>query len=980
MHNTLLPMTLLVAACAMPRPVPPPAPLATDRTGVSEPESTPLLDDRAYRIVRLDNGLTAMLVSDPDTSMTAAAMSVRTGHYDNPDDRPGLAHFLEHMLFLGTETYPGADAFDAYLAGHGGTSNGWTDDEATLYRFAVSPGGFDGALHRLSHFFIDPSFNPQSVRQEVRAIESEYRLHIKDRGKRRYAALDQTVHPDHPARRFAIGSLETLSDRQGNRVIDDLRAFYDEFYTAQHMYLAVVGTHSLDILEGQVRSWFAKVPQSDALPGRRERPQPYSDAYLGVRIDLQQLEDVHSLQLEWPIPERVGAGPEEPASLIIDVLGDEGPGSLFAQLSERNWLTSLNAYRSDGLDGGSDLFVLNMELTREGAERIEDITAACFAAIQTLRDQPMPAHLAGEVTSLSQLRFDFASPMDAETLAETLAEGMLQFPPEAVLEAGRQSPASDPAKTTELLDRLTVERLRVIVEGPALDDNNLRAPYYDVPYRMRSLEPEEQARFMAGSDLEVQLPTPNPWIPTQTRMMTHETAEHPMLLSPTATTPEGVTIWSSPAAVWRTPRIVTLLTHHTSTVGHETPQERIIAAIYSNLLDKHLVDFAYRVKLAHSSYFFSALSVGIQLKVEGWSEIQEDLVEGILTNARSFVPKEEDFEDVKAETLQKWRNSLHVPPGDRVSMATQKAPYPQALDIPVWIDGLENISFAEVLAFAEACWRPGNLKVVTYGNVNESQSRSLAATAAQYLEVSPNLEVHQYKQLQWLPEGTERTLELDVDHDDSAISMMYMGPSGTNEWARWILMSSLLSEPFFHNLRTQQQLGYRVSLHPIQPLRVPGMLLTIQSSRVGPSVLLKRIDRFLSTVPKRLTRMDPEVFASSRQALVDQWREPPNTFAAGSGLAATTVTWMDTDNAFYRSAADALEQVTQEELVELAERLFATSSPTRMVTWSVGRSHAKDPLKGTGHCRDQACVSDAMELVFSRDFAQLQPTGSPESH
>ena len=72
--------------------------------------------------------------------------------------------------------------------------------------------------------------------------------------------------------------------------------------------------------------------------------------------------------------------------------------------------------------------------------------------------------------------------------------------------------------------------------------------------------------------------------------------------------------------------------------------------------------------------------------------------------------------------------------------------------------------------------------------------------------------------------------------------------------------------------------------------------------------------------------------------------------------------------------------MTQEELVELAERLFATSSPTRMVTWSVGRSHAKDPLKGTGHCRDQACVSDAMELVVSRDFAQLQPTGSPESH
>ena len=153
MRHFLLPVTALLAACAKPVPLPPPAPLAADRTGVSEPATIPPLDDRAYRILRLDNGFTAMLVSDPDTPTTAAALSVRAGSYDEPDDRAGLAHFLEHMLFLGTETYPEAGGFDAYLARYGGSSNAWTDDEATLYYFAVSPSGFDGALHRLSRFF-----------------------------------------------------------------------------------------------------------------------------------------------------------------------------------------------------------------------------------------------------------------------------------------------------------------------------------------------------------------------------------------------------------------------------------------------------------------------------------------------------------------------------------------------------------------------------------------------------------------------------------------------------------------------------------------------------------------------------------------------------------------------------------------------------------------------------------------------------------
>jgi insulysin len=60
-------------------------------------------DSRSYRCIILENGLQVLLISDKDTDKAAAAMDVHVGHFSDPGDIPGLAHFLEHLLFMGTE-------------------------------------------------------------------------------------------------------------------------------------------------------------------------------------------------------------------------------------------------------------------------------------------------------------------------------------------------------------------------------------------------------------------------------------------------------------------------------------------------------------------------------------------------------------------------------------------------------------------------------------------------------------------------------------------------------------------------------------------------------------------------------------------------------------------------------------------------------------------------------------------------------------
>ena len=77
------------------------------------------------------------LISDPDVKVAGASINVFAGSLNEPEELPGLAHFLEHMLFMGTEKYPEENAFMDYLNSNGEETNAWTADYSTNYHFEI---------------------------------------------------------------------------------------------------------------------------------------------------------------------------------------------------------------------------------------------------------------------------------------------------------------------------------------------------------------------------------------------------------------------------------------------------------------------------------------------------------------------------------------------------------------------------------------------------------------------------------------------------------------------------------------------------------------------------------------------------------------------------------------------------------------------------------------------------------------------------
>ena len=153
------------------------------------PFTIPRVDEYAYRLVTLDNGIQALLVHDPTTDKAAAACDVseepnifasrhgvlaaaataapthspcptprsaplhpqvRVGSLSDPSDVPGLAHFVEHMLFYSSEKYQEEDAYSKFIQEHGGHTNAYTANESTNYHFDVN-WSYEGTISISEH-------------------------------------------------------------------------------------------------------------------------------------------------------------------------------------------------------------------------------------------------------------------------------------------------------------------------------------------------------------------------------------------------------------------------------------------------------------------------------------------------------------------------------------------------------------------------------------------------------------------------------------------------------------------------------------------------------------------------------------------------------------------------------------------------------------------------------------------------------------
>jgi insulysin len=191
------------------------------------------------------------------------------------DDLPGLAHFCEHMLFLGTSRFPDEADYKRYLSEHSGSSNAYTylfspillscprskpalpssssSLEETNYHFDCTPAGLPDALARHSQFFTSPLFLPSCTERELNAVDSEFRRNLQLDARRLFQLGKATTSRKAGSVywKFGTGSKQTLWDEPCTREVDvrqRLLQWYGEHYSANLMSLVIISTRMFLLL------------------------------------------------------------------------------------------------------------------------------------------------------------------------------------------------------------------------------------------------------------------------------------------------------------------------------------------------------------------------------------------------------------------------------------------------------------------------------------------------------------------------------------------------------------------------------------------------------------------------------------------------------------------------------------------------------------------------------------------------------------
>ncbi|MDG2077313.1 MAG: insulinase family protein, partial [Arenicellales bacterium] len=484
-------------------------------------------DHRVYEALVLSNGLRVVLISDPTTDKAAASLDLNVGSGSDPDDREGLAHLLEHMLFLGTDRYPKAGEYQEFIRSRGGNHNAYTSVDHTNYYFDIEASHLAGALDRFARFFVAPTLDSQLIASERSVVQAEYSSKQEADGRRIWVARRQALDPAHPQAGFSVGSEETLADRPGDRVTDDLQAFYLQHYHAGRMVLAVLGKEPLKDLEGMVRSRFDDVPAgtSRAVP---DSVTLYATDTLPIWQVVEPKKELRQLSFIFPVPSIRKLYATKPLSYVANLLGHEGPGSLLAVLKAKGWAESLSA-GSGMVRDAEGTFEVSIGLTPVGLEHIESIGEMLFDAIRRVRDHGIDEWRYAEQKQLAKMQFRFQEAVEPITLTRSLAARWHEYPLEDLLYAGYRYDELVKAQVTDYLSRMTPENLHLLLVAPGQETDQVD-PWYGVRYRLTPLLKSWVEAWRAPPHVTaLALPVMNPFVSNDFSLReSPDTTPHPV--------------------------------------------------------------------------------------------------------------------------------------------------------------------------------------------------------------------------------------------------------------------------------------------------------------------------------------------------------------------------------------------------------------------------------------------------------------------
>ncbi|MGX1099223.1 M16 family metallopeptidase [Amorphus sp. MBR-141] len=321
----------------------------------------------------LDNGLQVVVIPDHRSPVVTHMVWYRAGAADEAAGESGAAHFLEHLMFKGTEAHP--DGFSSVVTSLGGQENAFTSQDYTAYFQQIAKDHLGRMMELEADRMAHLSLEPEEVARELDVVLEERRMRVdNDPSAQLGEIFDATLHVNSPYGDPVIGWPKEVSAL--NR--EAAYAFYDRFYTPENAVVVIAGDVTPDEVKALAEKTYGQVKSRAEVKPRVRSATPALNALRTVRYDDPRVGQP-SLRHGWVVPSYATAEPGQAEALDVlsQILGGGSTSRLYDTLVRTDGLASSvgSWYQGNALD--PDTFMI-YAVPRDGVD---------FAAVEAAIDK-----------------------------------------------------------------------------------------------------------------------------------------------------------------------------------------------------------------------------------------------------------------------------------------------------------------------------------------------------------------------------------------------------------------------------------------------------------------------------------------------------------------------------------------------------------------------------------------------------------------
>ncbi|WP_444931706.1 M16 family metallopeptidase [Microbulbifer sp. SSSA002] len=326
----------------------------------------PKLDIPFHKEV-LPNGLTVIVHEDHKAPVVSTNIWYKVGSKDEPQGKTGFAHLFEHLMFNGSENFPG-EYFEPFQRSGATDMNGTTNNDRTNYFATVPKGALDMALwmesDRMGHF---KGAITQEVLDEQRGVVKNEKRQGENApyGKAFDIIAKSTFPKGHPYSWTPIGSMEDLD----NASLEDVKKWFEDHYQPANAVLVIAGDVTVKEAMAKARKYFADIPSTGVQPRIKNWELPTQVKKREVVYDQVPQTRIYKV---WNVP-AVGSEVEDALELMTSLLANRKNSLLYRRLvRDEQVATSVSAFYYGRQLAGQLIIIVDVK-PGQSEQKVEDL-------------------------------------------------------------------------------------------------------------------------------------------------------------------------------------------------------------------------------------------------------------------------------------------------------------------------------------------------------------------------------------------------------------------------------------------------------------------------------------------------------------------------------------------------------------------------------------------------------------------------------